>query len=447
MNATTNNASHHVAKVICAETEICLSNPSVPAYETSECVVGTCVKVNLGLEHPLVLTNAHVVEACGRRVCVLSQAHRGLKHAHARITHLSPELDIAVLQCTGDHMEPCNVQSRACIGQAVKAIGFALDAGSAFTSHGTLEGTEGHYLKSNQSINGGCSGGPLFQDNCVIGINTASSGEAIAFAVPMYTIAHYLRTEEARKLLGRVPKLDVSLSPRAVNGGGHIVTRVGAPHHGLLRVNDIVTHVNGQPLNAQGRFSGGHGGAYGMDLSSLEFALSAPPEVTLTVRRRDNKRPCSVVIPRVVRRMAPVYPLWEHVRAVHFAGMVLLEINDSVLEAHDQDVDEEEDAPLHSEIDGKHRVVITWVLPQGLAASAGIGVLDRVMAIGDVPVFCMDDADRGVAQAHERRRTRHRTITVEVNRVRYTFAASDLAHEEAEHRSRLPLHLVPGSHL
>ena len=330
-------------------------------------------------------------------------------------------------------------------GQPVSAVGFALDAGAAFASHGVLEGTEGHYLKSNQSINGGCSGGPLFQNARVIGINTASSGEAISFAVPIYTVARYLRGAESSKLLGRIPKLDVTLSPCATASGGHVVTRVGAPHRDLVLVNDEVTHVNQQRLNAQGRYSGGHGGAYGMDLSSLEFALAVGTDVTLTLRRAGQAR--DVVVPRAVRRMGPVYPLWEPVRAVHVAGMVLMEINDSVLEAHDQDVDEEEDAPLHADIDSKHRVVVTWVLPQGLADSAGITVLDRVMAIDDVGVLDMDDADRAVRAAQQRRSTRHRTVALQVNRVRYTFNAADLAREESEHAARLPLHLAPGSTL
>jgi S1-C subfamily serine protease len=233
-----------------------------------------------------ILTNNHVV-AGGRSLAVAFPDGRTFD---AKLVGADPETDLAVIQVTGDNlpMAPLGDSDRLAVGDGVVAIGNALGLpGGPTVTSGVVsalgrtvqepgEGNESgavlfDVIQTDAAINPGNSGGPLVNMyGEVIGINTMVAGmtqagipvQGIGFAVAVNTakpIADQLVAtgRATHPFLGITFQWAGGASTRQRGSAGQqgvLVQQVsnGSPaaRAGLER-GDLITKVNGQPLNEE----------------------------------------------------------------------------------------------------------------------------------------------------------------------------------------------------
>ena len=223
-----------------------------------------------------VVTNNHVVaEATGEGEIKVVD-NDGKEYA-ARIIGRSPVYDIAVLEMTDDNdLKPAPIGSsrQLRVGETVVAIGSPLGLSSTVTS-GIVSATDRPVTTGNQdqssyinavqtdaAINPGNSGGPLVNmRGQVVGVNSAiattggvfggeSGNIGVGFAIPMeqvrVTATQILATGKAR-----YPVIGANVNTGRQNDGAEVVdVPSGTPASDAgLRKGDVVTGVNGKPVN------------------------------------------------------------------------------------------------------------------------------------------------------------------------------------------------------
>ena len=152
----------------------------------------------------LILTNYHVVKGAQQLTVRLSNGRK----LDARVVHVDPRVDLAVLRAHGSlRPAPLGDSSRLRVGEWVVAVGnpFGLTstvtAGIVSAKGRTRMGLAQHedFLQTDAAINPGNSGGPLVNlRGEVVGINTAIFSQTggsmgIGFAVPINLARSVLR--------------------------------------------------------------------------------------------------------------------------------------------------------------------------------------------------------------------------------------------------------------
>jgi S1-C subfamily serine protease len=240
-------------------------------------------------EGGLVVTNYHVVEGASEATVKLASG----ADFRATLVGASPAHDIAVLKiATGaKHPPPLPLGSShdLKVGQRAYAIGnpFGLDwsltSGLISALNRSLTGDNGntveHLIQTDAAINPGNSGGPLLDSaGRLIGINTAiyspsGASAGIGFAVPVDTVNRVVpelirHGKYTRPSLGL--EIDEDLNrrlTRAMGLAGVVVLRVppksaGAAagltgvtvaRNGSVTVADVITAVEGQPVDTVGK--------------------------------------------------------------------------------------------------------------------------------------------------------------------------------------------------
>ena len=232
-----------------------------------------------------IVTNNHVV-APGTTTATVDSITVTLPNRReytARVVGRDASSDLAVLKidATGLPFVRFGDSARARVGDWVVAIGnpFGLDgtvtAGIVSALHRPSElGPYTRFIQTDAAINQGNSGGPMFDlSGNVIGVNSQILGNqaggniGIGFAIP---------AEEAKPIIDRLMKgqtiqrgyMGVSLGPevdREVAGAlgippnqGQVIADVtagGPAARAGLRAGDVVTSVNGTPVNADASLS------------------------------------------------------------------------------------------------------------------------------------------------------------------------------------------------
>ena len=226
-----------------------------------------------------VVTNNHVITpgARGASVDSITVTLPDRKEYTARVVGRDAESDLALLKidATGLPFVRFGDSARARVGDWVVAIGnpFGLDgtvtAGIVSALHRPSElGPYTRFIQTDAAINSGNSGGPMFNLNGeVIGVNSQILGSqaggniGIGFAIP---------AEEARPIIDTLRRggtiqrgyIGVQVGPEVTdevaaslgiprNQGVVIadVTAGGPGARGGLRAGDVVTQVNGKPIN------------------------------------------------------------------------------------------------------------------------------------------------------------------------------------------------------
>ncbi len=221
------NYKKSVGKITCLNNEIDPNEPFTISNNSDEQVTGSGFFIrckDLYLEKTMaknryLITNAHVVEGASTRRINISFPHLGDTSLWGNVILACRSLDFAVVEVsseTNTHLEkeigqsfadvfktipyvkvsakPVNTNSE--LAKSVIAIGYPHDSHDCHISSGKLSGKHEHYLQVNASINGGNSGGPLFDENGVcIGICAASfeDSEGITLAVEWHNINKMLR--------------------------------------------------------------------------------------------------------------------------------------------------------------------------------------------------------------------------------------------------------------
>ena len=216
-----------VAKVTCSAIEIDINQPYVTSGNTDEEVCGSAFFVpaqylylpkNHGSKRYFV-TNAHVVDSCPTQQVALTFPELGKCKMWAKVILACQPLDFAILEVDADYNDHLvkeigrsfadvirkipavkprrkNVDTTKEVSLEATGIGFPLASEDCHISSGKISGRHAHFLQVNASINGGNSGGPLFDSNGhLIGVCAASfdESEGITLAIPWHDIDKMLK--------------------------------------------------------------------------------------------------------------------------------------------------------------------------------------------------------------------------------------------------------------
>jgi len=219
-----------------------------------------------------VVTNNHVVEKAKEILVTLTDR----RQLPATVVGTDPDSDLALIKVQGDNLTqvPFGDSEQLKIGDFVVALGnpFGLGQTATFGIVSALGrtglGIESYenFIQTDASINPGNSGGALVtQDGRLVGINTAilsrSGGNVgIGFAIPIEMV-RYITSQLAQNgkvQRGRLGVFIQDVTPDIAEAmglksvGGALVSRVApgsAAEKAGLRAGDVVTTLNGKPVN------------------------------------------------------------------------------------------------------------------------------------------------------------------------------------------------------
>ncbi len=220
-----------------------------------------------------VLTNNHVIQHADE----INVTLRDGRSFRAKVVGTDPEADLAVLRIEAEGLSevPFGDSDALEVGDFVVAIGNPFGLGQTVTS-GIVSalgrsglGIEGYedFIQTDASINPGNSGGALVNlDGELVGINTAivapSGGNVgIGFAIPVNMARQIMEQlieygEVRRGQLGVViqdvtPELAEALGLESTRGAVIAQVVPGSPaERAGLKVGDVVTAVNGEPVRS-----------------------------------------------------------------------------------------------------------------------------------------------------------------------------------------------------
>ncbi|WP_076648400.1 trypsin-like peptidase domain-containing protein [Pontibaca methylaminivorans] len=224
----------------------------------------------------IVVTNYHVIGAATDIRVVLKDR----REFGARVILGDEESDLAVLKLDVPEELPhlaLRDSDRVEVGELVLAIGNPFGVGQTVSSgiisglarSGVLTGqVRGYFLQTDAPINPGNSGGALVDVNgALIGINTSilsrsGGSNGIGFAIPSNLVGQFVEQARAGNerferpwagMTGQPVEADMAASLGLSVPGGVLVSDLHAesPFAGAgLQVGDVVTHVDGQPVDS-----------------------------------------------------------------------------------------------------------------------------------------------------------------------------------------------------
>ncbi len=331
-----------------------------------------------------VLTNHHVISAADDISVTLSDG----RTLTAERVGADPATDIAVIRIPPEDLAALSLadSDELRVGDFVVAVGNPFGLGQTVTS-GIVSalgrsGLQGvgvqNFIQTDASINPGNSGGALVNlRGELIGINTAifsRSGDSagIGFAIPATLVSEVMRQlvdhgEVTRGSLDiQVQDIDAALAESLGEnaGSGVVVTRVaaqGAAASAGLRVGDVVTALNGEPVRNS------------RDLINLESMLPVGKPVTIAIRREGRASQLNATLQATVRQL-----LGENLDP-RLAGALF------------------EPVPERYERAGVNGVLISAITGQGAAARAGLRRGDVVVAVNNADLADLGQFKRVIA--------------------------------------------------
>ncbi len=217
-----------------------------------------------------VLTNHHVVDKAEK--ITVSVPGRKKKYA-ARLVGTDKQTDIALLRIQPDTPFPAATFGSAAevrVGQWVLAIGnpYGLDGTVSFgivSAKGRnleIPDVLNDFIQTDAMIDRGSSGGPLVDlDGRVVGINSRGQGRGIGFTIPIDTALEVMEQLERggieRGYLGvSIQPLDRELAdyfglPDTAGVVVNSVAEDSPADRAGLRPGDILTHLDGNPIEAE----------------------------------------------------------------------------------------------------------------------------------------------------------------------------------------------------
>lgn len=189
--------SRGVVKIIGKKIKFNWVNPSQKSGEQS---IGSGFFID---QQGHILTAAHVVSECLE--VMIKIPNLGKNEFPVQVLGVCFDLDIALLKADPQQIPgnifpfPLGGSDQVQIGERAHAVGFPLNQDQLSVTDGIISSRQsGGYFQTNADLNPGNSGGPLFKDGKVIGINIAimRGSNGIGYAVP---IAMYQLIEEELK--------------------------------------------------------------------------------------------------------------------------------------------------------------------------------------------------------------------------------------------------------
>ncbi len=333
---------------------------------------GTCFRVNPSFISKLpffspdkffFVTNFHVCDDADGRFVYLRTAPMGKSMFTALVESVVPKLDIAILSISPETQhdkwflsetpdeylknikiaELCSARISSKT-RKVSTIGFPQGLENQVSS-GWLAGRgsdEEEMLQLNMSINSGNSGGPLFDNKGrVIGICTSTLGcaEAIAFAVPAYSVINYYQKFYAEPY-GYFPVWGFTLLPMTqafkkvhkIEGTGAVVNEVHPKScvYGTIKSGDVIHSVGGHALDMFGLMKDETRGSK-ITIHNTEFIMSLEPPVDIIYSRKGRKMKLNTTPIPIRHKVTDNYKEWCPRRVEEFGPFIFQNLSTNLM--------------------------------------------------------------------------------------------------------------------
>ncbi len=226
----------------------------------------------------LFLTNAHVVSNARR---LLITMHGSARKHPARILHIAHDCDLALLQVQDftpfQHLTPLQIGSVPKLESQVRVIGYPVGGNRISVTRGVVSRidfntyshsrTDQHLVvQIDAAINPGNSGGPVLQNGKVVGVafQGLRSADNTGYMIPTPVIRRFLKDIEDGHYdhyveigISEFPMFNPAMRKKfglGPNSPGILVAAVapGGTCDGILKINDILTAINGKWVDAAG---------------------------------------------------------------------------------------------------------------------------------------------------------------------------------------------------
>lgn len=336
-----------------------------------------------------ILTNNHVVGNADD-ITVTLQDGRNFK---GTLIGTDPATDVAVVKITPDHLQalPIADSSQLRVGDFVVAVGDPFGLGQTVTSgivsalgRSGLGGSSfQNFIQTDASINPGNSGGALVNlRGELVGINSmilspSGGNVGIGFAIPTKVASDVMAQliKNGRVSRGSLGAQTQDITPDIArllglkNSNGAVVTRVApgsAADRAGLQVGDVVTAINGTPLDNADQ------------LNNAEGLLPANSTVTLTILRHGATRTVSAQL--IPEKLTTIDGGSLDPRLV---GVTFSDLSDT------------------QRSQGLSGIAVASVSPNSRAAQAGLSSGDVIVGIGNRRITSVRDL-QGLAAARPR---------------------------------------------
>ena len=384
-------------------------SPDDGGTDQQEVGTGSGVIIETDGSTAYILTNNHVAGGATELTVTLAD---GREIKGGKTIGADPKADLAVVKITADHVIPAKWGDSDELSRGDWVLAFGSPFGyigsmthgivSALNRQAGILGTGGYenFIQVDAPINPGNSGGPLVNIHGeVVGINTAiatqSRGfEGIGFAIPsdQAKVIYTMLKEHGKVTRGwlGVSIEDVQRDPGLAKSFGYndtqgvIVQQVldGTPATGKLQPGDIVTAINGKPVeNVQ-------------ELRNQVAVIAPGTEAKLTVFRDNKESDVTIKMGEQPDNVLAMGPRGSEsgpadgqgaTAAAASVGLHLTDVTDEI-------------ASKFNLNDVKQGAVITAVDPRSLAAKAGLQPGDVIVRVGGKTVADAAAADAALSK-------------------------------------------------
>ena len=275
-------------------------------------------------------------------------------------------------------------------------------------------------VQTDAAINPGNSGGPVMsdRDGKVLGVATQknNSGEGLGYFVPVPTIQQFLQDLSDGKLQG-IPGLGVEFQtlendairqyyglPAETSGVRIKDIARGSSADGPLQLDDIVTAIDGKPIQNDGQFVREDGDKIG--LGFLIYGRQVGETIPMTVWRAKQAVQVDVQLREFRYALVPPMPRYDEApRYLLVGGLLIMPVEARHIWRWGRDntpmgVRAYQEAPIGYE-DLDELVVITQVYDDTLNKGYGTSILySRVVSVATEPVHRFEDIAR-ILDAHK----------------------------------------------
>jgi serine protease Do len=361
--------------------------------------VGSGVVVDYSDGKAFIVTNNHVVRGTDTMTITFAD---GRETRRAKVLGTDPMSDLAVLEVEIDNVSVASWGDSDKLEKGDIVVAFGSPLGyvgsmtqgivSALNRSTRLLGNGGYedFIQTDAAINVGNSGGPLVNIRGeVVGINTAiasrsGGSDGLGFAIPsnmVRPIYEQLRSDGrvARGWLG-VSIDDVTGKPELARslgfeGRGVLVMSIqpSAPAIDKLQPEDIITHVDGKPVESV------------QQLRNRIAAMGPGKDVKLTIFREGRESTEIVTLGRLPTEQATAGPQQQPDAGPGILGLRLADATAEQLKAVGLD-------------EGTVGAVVISVAPGSIAQRSGIVRGDVLLRIGNEPIESADAASEALRE-------------------------------------------------
>jgi S1-C subfamily serine protease len=381
------------------------------------------------LEENLLLTNAHVVSRAKYiEVKKQNQSHRYF----ATVKWISHVSDLAILEMQSssfyDDMTPLKLGGIPLLDSVVKAVGFPMGGEKLSVTNGIVsridriiyshsEVDEHLVIQTDAALNMGNSGGPVLQDNAVVGMafQGLGAGDNIGYMIPTTLIRHFLKDIKDGHVDG-IPELGVTFSdlPPAVRQAfrfpdvksGVLINAVHpqGPTSSILKKNDILTAINGCPISDDGSIT-----LDGLRVAFYEVVERSQMKDSISLEwyrdGRENKQ--MVLLTKIPLPLDVGMTFEKNTQYVIEGGLVFVKLNGEYMHAFGKDWWVQVPHPFrllyyyqtqfNKDPQRKYYVVLSAILKDSMNIQAVPFQHQILETINGVPIRCLEDVKTSFA--------------------------------------------------